>query len=686
MPRRVTVLSLAAALLAVVPTAAQAADTYTVDGAAAGPGCDGAKLCKTLTAAVAAVADGDTIIVKPGTYTEAAKVTLTKKNVTVQGTAGSTTVTTSSTGAGDATITLAEGDVLDGITVTPATNAGPGVLAAGRSTTVRNSAIVRLAASTQDTAAYAVDPAVASGTSTLQRVTILNGPAGAAGRTAPAVLGNTSSSLAITDSVILSGAQQGPAVGIVGSDTTGATPVANTIVRSSLVAGNAAADALTVTSAATSSAKKVVSLDTAVLLGGSGASGVKLSTVPGPLAGQDTPGDIQVTANHVTVEGGKQPFLLDAAAGGQTPVGNLQLTFDRSIVHGTDKGTVASFVPLTPIALVSGVANTARVTITGSDTNTPAATANSGNATITVTGSTNTPDAALFVNAAKQNIHLRGDAPVIDKGGPAVAGESATDIDGQPRQAGAATDLGADEFVDRAPRAQVSVSPQSARQNQTVSYDGSRSFDPDGAGSAIVRYHWVFGDGAALDTTGPATTHVFGRLGAFTGTLTVYDAQGTASTPVAIPTVTVAEGDPPVVKVTTPTANRTYVITTRKKVGGRTRTVVDRARVAKVKFVGTATDQSGVKGVELSVRRVAIGSATAPAAPRSCVYLDGKTTFKTLSCKKPLFFAVQVKGGAWSYRLKRLLPAKPGLYELAVRATDAGGIVSSPVIVRFRLR
>jgi hypothetical protein len=687
MPRRVTVLSLAAALVAAaVPAAAQAADTYTVDGAAAGPGCDGARLCKTLGAAVAAVAAGDTIIVRPGTYTEAGKITLTKKNVNIQGTAGSTTVTTTGAAVGDATITLVEGDILDGITITPATNAGPGVLVTGRSTTVKNTAIVRLAASSEDTAAYLVDPGVAAGTSTLQRVTILNGPAGAAGRTAPAVLGNASSSLAISDSVILSGAQQGAAVGIIGSDTSVVTPVANTIVRSSLVAGNAAADALTVTSAATSSAKKVVTLDTAVLLGGSAASGVKLSTVPGPLAGQDSPGDIQVTANHVTVTGAKQPFLLDAAAGGQTPVGNLQLTFDRSIVHGTGAGTVASFVPATPIGLISGVANTARVTITGSDTNTPAAGANSGNATITVTGSSSTPDAALFVNAAKQNIHLRGDAPVIDKAGAAVAGESATDIDGQPRQTGAATDIGADEFLDRAPTALVSVSPQNARQDQAVGYDGSRSFDPDGVGSAIVRYHWVFGDGAVLDTPGPATTHAFSRLGLYNGTLTVYDAQGAASPTVAIPPVAVSEGTAPVVKITAPTKNGAYAITAREKVGKRIKRVLDPVLVAKVLVAGTATDASGIKGVQLSVRRVAIGTAKAPAAPKTCVYLDGKTHFKTASCRKPVFFAVQVKSGRWSYRLKKALRPKAGLYELAARATDGSGILSAPVTVRFRLK
>ena len=685
MPRRVTILTLATAAAGVLaPAAAQAATTYTVDGAAAA-GCDANNTCKTLTAAVAAVAAGDTIIVRPGTYSEPAKVVLTKANVLIQGTAGSTTITTASTTSGDPTLTLVGGDVVDGLTITPAANAGPGILVNGRDTTVKNTAIVRLAAGGTDTGAYKVDPTVGGGTNKLDRVTIVNGPAGATGQTAAAVVGNSSSSIAMNDSVVLSGANQGPAVSITGADTTG-TPVLNTITRSSLVAGNPAGDALSVSSAATSAAK-TVNLDTSVLLGGAtSGSGIHMFSTPGAVAGMDSAGNITVVGTHVTIQGAKYPFVVNAAAGGQTAVGNMALTLDRSIVHGGSAGTVDSFVPALPLPLLplTGVPNTAKATITQSDTSTVAKSANSGNATIVTTGNSNNTDAALFVNVAKQNIHLRGSAPVIDTGGPAVASESQTDIDGQARQVGPATDLGADEFVNRPPVAAVSTSTNKTITGANVTYDGSKSSDPDGGG--VAKYHWVFGDGAIVETTTPTTTHAFAQPGLYNGSLTVYDTSGAQSTTVTIPTVAVVEGTPPVVTVTTPSRNGKYAITANEKIGSKIKRVLDPVLVGKVAFAGTATDQSGIKGVQISIRRVAVGTAKAPVNPKACVYLDGKTTFKSASCKKPVYFPVVFKTGKFSYKLKKALKVKPGLYELSVVAIDGVGVPSSAVVVRFRLK
>ncbi|MCW3014796.1 MAG: hypothetical protein JWO02_1888 [Solirubrobacterales bacterium] len=694
MPRRISVILVTAAVgAAATPAVGQAAETYTVDAGAAAPGCV-AKVCKTVIAAVGVVADGDTIIVKPGTYKETGKITLTKKNVLIQGTAGKTTIYPAASAAtGDPTFTLIQGNVLDGITVATAANAGPAVLVTGRDTVFKNGAILRLVASTDDAAAYAVDPTVGAGTSTLKSSTIINGPAGATTQTQPAVLGNATSTLAIADSLVISGAGNGPAVGLVGNDKNAdSSPIANTVTRSTLVAQKPASDALTVTSPATDALKKAVTLDSIALLAGASGAGLKVATLGGALPGQDTAGDVKVIATHVTVAGGDKPFAVSAASSGQTAAGNVDVTFDRSIVHGKSQGTVTSFTPAIPISLLGGVANTARVTVSTSDTTQNAVGAAADNATVTVPGKMTTPDDQLFVNLAKLNVHLRATAPVIDKGGAPVGGESTTDFEGQPRLAGAATDLGADEFLNLKPTASAVATPVAARQGDTITFDGSKSTDPEGAsGGGIAKYRWFFGDGSTQETTTPAITHVYSQLGIYNATLTVVDTGGAASTAVAIPTVLITDGTPPVVKLTSPAKNKAFKIFATKKVKQGKKTVttttLDKKLLAKVLFTGTATDATPVKSVELSIRRVSITKKkTTSAAAAACVYLDGKTTFKASSCKKPVFFVLTQKNGAFSYKLKSTLKPKAGVYEVSARATDAGGSVSKPVTVRFVLK
>ncbi|MCW2958202.1 MAG: hypothetical protein JWP18_1005 [Solirubrobacterales bacterium] len=691
MPRRVTLSLVGAAVgVATSSAAAQAAETYTVNAAAA-PGC-AAKVCKTVTDAVAAVANGDTIVVAPGTYKEAGTITLARTGVTIRGTAGKTTILpAASAAAGDPTISLAQGSVLDGVAIATATNAGPAVLVAGRDVTVQSSIILRIAPSTQDAPALAVGAGVPGGTTTVTRTTIINGPPGQTAGAEPAVRGNATSTLALSDAFVLSGPGTGPAVGLSGNDKSGAgVPVANTIVRSALVAQRAAADALTVTSAAADAVKKAVALDSSSLLPGSSAAGLRVATLAGLFPAQDVAGDVKVTADHVTVAGGAKPFAVSAASSGATPAGNVEVSFDRSIVHGSEQGTVTSFTPAGGIALplVTGSANTATIVVSNSDTTQNAVGGEGDRATVAVPGKTTTPDAQLFANLAKLDVHLRQDAPVIDKGGPAAAGTSATDIDGQPRQTGAATDLGADEFLNRAPVAAGTATPSRVAPGAAVTFDGSGSTDPEAAsGGGIATYRWAFGDGATQATTTPTTTHAYAKPGRYDATLTVVDAGGVTGAAASIPTVVVVDATAPVVKLTVPKANQAFkVFVTRKVVrGGRTVpvTTLDKRRLTKVLFKGTATDESGIGLVALSIRRVSVAKTKSSAT--ACVYLDGKVTFKTVSCKKPVFFLVPQKAGAFSYRLKSTLQPRAGLYELALRAIDTGGNPSGTVTARFRL-
>jgi len=93
--------------------------------------------------------------------------------------------------------------------------------------------------------------------------------------------------------------------------------------------------------------------------------------------------------------------------------------------------------------------------------------------------------AALFVNAATRNFRLRRGSPALDRG-QITPGDSQTDVDGQPRTLGRASDLGADELDTVAP--QVTVTRP--RAGQALS-GGSRlrlagrAQDPSGVASVV---------------------------------------------------------------------------------------------------------------------------------------------------------------------------------------------------------
>src|SRR5205823_2100896 len=80
---------------------------------------------------------------------------------------------------------------------------------------------------TTDTPVVEVDATPASGTTTISRSLIVNATGNAG--TSPAVLGGPSNSLAIADSLIISGAGEGPALRFAGGS-------ANSLVRSSVAA------------------------------------------------------------------------------------------------------------------------------------------------------------------------------------------------------------------------------------------------------------------------------------------------------------------------------------------------------------------------------------------------------------------------------------------------------------------
>ena len=77
----------------------------------------------------------------------------------------------------------------------------------------------------------------------------------------------------------------------------------------------------------------------------------------------------------------------------------------------------------------------------------------------------------------------------------------------------------------RPPAAVISATPTSGVAPLTVSFDGSRSTDPDGT---VKSWAWSFGDGSVA--TGALATHVYSSPGTYAALLTVTDNGGAAST------------------------------------------------------------------------------------------------------------------------------------------------------------
>lgn len=82
------------------------------------------------------------------------------------------------------------------------------------------------------------------------------------------------------------------------------------------------------------------------------------------------------------------------------------------------------------------------------------------------------------------------------------------------------------------PVAQFAYSPQSPRVDETVNFDASQSYDPDGS---IVSFEWNYGDGST--GSGSSVSHKFSQKGEYTVSLKVTDNSGntdTASTEIQV--------------------------------------------------------------------------------------------------------------------------------------------------------
>lgn len=416
-------------------------------------------------------------------------------------------------------------------------------------------------------------------------------------------------------------------------------------------------DALSST-AGMSSPDRTITVDSSMLFAtGKGAAAIRATAsnlLPATPAGVTT-----IVGHHVTALGTSTVVLDNSAANGApavlvtpaSPSGNMTATFTDSILLGK-RSTATNTSP-------TSAPNTATI-----DTTTRNGVADDASTA-----------AALFVNPAKGNYHLRADSPAIGQGG-FTSGESATDIDGNAIPA-TNSDLGADQFVNRPPTAVLGNVPQSVRQDQPVSFDASGSRDPDAnIGGGIVAYHWNFGDGHTATTTTPTASHAYTVKQPYAVTVTVTDRQGASATsdPQGL---TVIDGVPPTITVAGPRSGQKIKAYRTRRVKHRLVRTATRLPVA---FFGSATDDVALGKVVLALR-------SASSKNFVCKWFDGKRSLKSASCGAPRVFAPgTVLNGGWRYALPLKAKLPPGAYKLYAIPVDASGLAGTASIVSFRLR
>ena len=456
----------------------------------------------------------------------------------------------------------------------------------------------------------------------------------------PAVVASGGAGTVIRDAVLLSA--DGPGMSI----TNGSL---NKLTRSSVLVAGASATAVSLALGAASARLKI---DSSVISGGASGIGLAVKTGIGTLA---SAGTATVSARHVTIAGAATAISLDSssATGLLSAQGAIAVAASDSIVQGATptRSNAGLLGPLLP-------PNTATLTLARTDQATPAD--------------------ALFVSTARRNYHLRADAPVIDQGGPAESGDSQTDLDGQPRIAGTAGDLGADEFGNTPPTAMIELKTAVPRTGQPVTFDGSQSSDRDSAiGGPITEYRWTFGDGVSESTRTPTVAHTYSREGALVAQLVVVDHQGAASTPAAVP-VRLAPGTVPTVVISKPKAKAKLALLAKRRKGAKRR-----AR-AKIAFAGTAKSAAGVKSVVLTIEKLGTSRKT-------CTWVSKAKGLVKTPCAKPVLINAKLTAGRWRYTVASKIKLRKGHYRVSAFGTDAGGgfgnaAPSRKRIVRFTLK
>jgi PKD repeat protein len=650
------------ALLA--PAAAQAA-TYTVDPADSNSGCTGTDTtCPSIGQALQAAKAADTIKILKGTYAEAVNVAAGKDGLKLEG-AGLGDVKITGSGTTDV-ISIASKDVaLSGVTVDVPTNAQSAVAVAETGAKLTAVVLQRSASSTENVPVVDITDA---GAAAIASAFIVQG-AGSAGT--PAVRSTGAGGVTVADTLIVNSV--GPGVVVEGGE-------GNSIVRSTIASTEPASDAVQVLS--NDAGARKLTLDSSIMIGGANAAGL--------LARSSTAaaGDIALQVRHVTIAGSASGIVLDASGASRTvlqggAIGNIDADVFSSIVHGVS--SAKRHAPTIPG--ISGTANTASLTFANSD----APPAGEGNGTVEMGGASNTEDAKLF---APKSLKLRADAPVIDKGGALQAGESVTDVDGNPRTVGAASDIGADEYVNQPPKALFGITNKNPRQGEAIGFV-SGSTDPEqGAGGGITEYRWDFGDGQKETTKVGGVAHTYTQVGTYNATLQVVDTQGLVSEVTPAQQVVVKDGVPPGVAIAAPVEGAKLNLKSTYLLGAK------RPKPLQLTVLGAVGDASGVESVEVAlyitkrdkVKKAKKKKRASKSAVAQCEFYSGRLFTKKKDCTKETWVKATLVPGGWTLKTRKGLRLPAGRYTVKVRARDKSGLLTTEfttkakTLVNFRVR
>jgi PKD domain len=476
-----------------------------------------------------------------------------------------------------------------------------------------------------------------TGASTLQRVNVARS-SGAA----PAIIVSNTGGLAISDLTAVS--VQGDGIQLFNGS--------NKIERANIITAAGGADAIRVDANGTTVA---LTMNSSFATGG--AAGIGVTT---QLTGTAT-----VNAHHVTAAGSTHGLLMDTT-------GPLLLGTGTATVNVSDSIMFSKLI-------TDGVLAT---TVDNFDA-----------ATLQDPGAVSPDD--LFADRINRNFRLKPGSPAIGAGG-FTAGESTTDIDGEDRSA-PPTDLGADEYNNTAPTAAIAVTTPLPRDGQPVSFDGSASHDQPGGG--IASYHWAFGDGTTMTTTGPTVSHTYMGEGPVTAKLAVIDGEGAVSN-VATTDVNILDGSAPTVKISKPKNNQKIFVFVRKtktvtRHGKKVKIKVKTKKRTRIKFSGTAADKSGVARVFFTVQKVTGSSQSGVvtgSATSKCRWLDPKKGIKLVSCAKPFVISGKLKSdGTWSYSVKKAIKLAKGTYRVVVYGLDKTGAIGNSAAkadrnIKFKLK
>jgi PKD repeat protein len=98
------------------------------------------------------------------------------------------------------------------------------------------------------------------------------------------------------------------------------------------------------------------------------------------------------------------------------------------------------------------------------------------------------------------------------------------------------------EAANQPPVAELSISPMDPKVDETVTFDGRDSTDPDD-GDTVDEFNFEYGDGSSSGwVTTPTVTHSYSAAGTYTARLRVRDSQGLESTSADTISVTVTAG------------------------------------------------------------------------------------------------------------------------------------------------